>query len=172
MNKLLTLILIGGLGLLLFFFTQTFNSDKEFNTQSEWGYDLALTKTLSPTTQGPFSPWDSVSFVISVFNQWTEPSGNIGVTDYIPSWLTFMSSTTPYTPPSWWTVVFWLSNIAPSGQSDIIVNYVIDSNFPWGPISNYAEISSDSGDDIDSNPDQNKDNDCLINDEKDMLWCS
>ena len=41
----------------------------EVDPKVEPNYDLALRKTLSATTPGPFNPGDTVSFDIRVFNQ-------------------------------------------------------------------------------------------------------
>gem|GEM_PF-3699696 len=41
---------------------------------------------------------------------------------------------------------------------------MIADTFPGGTLSNYAEIITDSGDDIDSTPDDDSENDCLEDD--------
>ena len=51
-------------------------------------FDLALRKTLSATTPGPFNPGDRVMFNITVFNQGNVDATNVVVTDYIPTELT------------------------------------------------------------------------------------
>ncbi len=50
-------------------------------------YDLALRKTLSATTPGPFSSGSTVTFTITVFNQGNVDANNIEITDYIPNGL-------------------------------------------------------------------------------------
>ncbi len=57
-------------------------------------FDLALRKTLSSSTPGPFESGDTVSFDIEVFNQGNTDATNIVVTDYIPSGLTLRSTNT------------------------------------------------------------------------------
>ena len=173
MKKILTIVSACVLITLLVFFVGKFNTQDNFSTQSTTSqdeYDLALSKTVSNTTPWPYYAWDEVMFHLTVYNQGTVDSWNVTVTDYVPTWLTFVSASITSTL-QWWNIVFPLVNLAPWAQEIIQVTYRIDDNFPWWSLSNYAEISSDSWDDIDSTPDQDMDNDCLENDEISKLWC-
>jgi uncharacterized repeat protein (TIGR01451 family) len=113
-------------------------------------YDLALRKTLSSTTPGPFNPGDDVRFNVRVFNQGDIASGQIQVTDYIPNGLTLI-------PGNGWTqsgnkATRTISSIGAGNDRNVTISFTIDSDAA-GTIRNFAEISSDNGDDCDSNPD-------------------
>jgi len=112
-------------------------------------YDLALRKTLSSTTPGPFNPGGSVVFNIWVFNQGDIDSGQITITDYIPVWLTLND-------PNWTqsgnTATRNISNIPAGGDTTLTIRFTINTD-ATGAIRNFAEISADSGDDCDSTPD-------------------
>ncbi len=171
MKKVGILLLLIALASLFFNVFTKESSNKEFTTQTNDVYDLALTKTLSPTSPWPFVPGDAVTFLINVYNQGTVPSGQITVTDYVPNWLLFTNASVASTN-MWSNILLTVPNIDPWNSATINIWYTIDATFAWGNISNYAEISQDNGDDVDSTPDQNKDNDCLLDNRKDMFWCS
>jgi len=112
-------------------------------------YDLALNKVISTMTPGPFTLWETVTFTITVFNQGTFDSGEIEITDYIPDGLTLNDSA--------WTQVWsnatrTISNIAPGWNTPVNITFTINSNAP-NSITNFAEISSDNGNDCDSTRD-------------------
>jgi len=110
-------------------------------------YDLALRKTVSST--GPFNTWDTITFEIRVFNQGNVDSGEVEITDYIPNGLTLNDDD--------WTMsggnaVRTITNIPAGENTPLSITFTIDSDAPKN-IDNFAEISDDSGDDCDSNPD-------------------
>jgi len=128
-------------------------------------FDLALRKTLSPTTQQSFDANDPVKFIIEVTNQGTVTATNIVVTDYIPNglllaaggmgqWLQSGSTATLITP---------IASLAPGASTTVEINFTIDPNFAGSQIVNYSEISSASNalglTDIDSTPDALNNND-------------
>lgn len=110
-------------------------------------YDLALRKVVKTT--GLLNKWDSVTFTITVFNQGTIDSGIVEITDYIPNGLTLTGST--------WTqsgsmAVRTIANIPAGENTPVDITFTIDNDAPKN-INNFAEISDDTGDDCDSNPD-------------------
>ena len=172
---ILWLLLLGG----LYFFSSIFStrdgsitSDTQLpSTQSvnvvsaplAWTYDLALTKKPSDPSIATYLPWDEVDFTITLINQWSVPSGAVQVIDYAVNGLTFVSSTLP-SSISEGNVVVAYEGVWVWWSKDAILTYKIDEDFPWGPLSIYAEIFSDSGDDVDSDPDADNTNDCLEDD--------
>lgn len=118
-------------------------------------YDLALRKTLSSTTPGPFVPGDTVSFDIRVFNQGDVVANNIEVTDYIPTGLTLNDSAWNLSGDSATRVI---SSISVGSSVNLTITFTIDAGVS-GSIVNFAEISRDDGDDCDSTPDNNDAND-------------
>ena len=64
--------------------------DLVFDTIGVCDFDLALRKTLSSV--GPFSPGDTVEFVVTVFNQGSTTGHNIELVDYLPSGLLLSDS--------------------------------------------------------------------------------
>jgi len=117
-------------------------------------YDLALDKKVSWNTT-TFYKWDSVTFNITVYNQWNVNANNIVVTDYIPNWLTLNDSSWSL---SWNNATRNIGSIAAGWQKTVNITFTITGNS--GEIINWAEISSDDGNDIDSTPDSNNNNDC------------
>lgn len=117
-------------------------------------YDLALIKkVVNPKTS--YSSWETVTFEITTYNQWTIDANDVIITDYIPTWLTLQDT-------SWtqsgslatrniWTIPKW--------QNGEVTNKAVTITFKISAISwdilNWAEISSDNWDDIDSTTDQN-----------------
>jgi len=118
-------------------------------------YDLALVKTVS-WNDTVFSRGDIITYVITVRNQWDIDANNIQVTDYIPTWFTLEDSA--------WSLngsraTRTISSI-PAGSSQTVNIQLRVGNNVTGSVINWAEISSDDGDDIDSTPDSNNNNDC------------
>jgi len=125
-------------------------------------YDLALRKTLhSGLTPAPFVAGDLVTFRVRVWNQWTLPASGIQVTDYIPTGLTYVSSTAPLIANTANTVTFDYGTIAPWASAVFLMTFSIDAWFA-GQIDNLAEITADDGNDVDSTTDTNPNNDVLV----------
>jgi len=68
-------------------------------------YDLALTKA---DPSGTYSPGDDVTYTITIINQGDIDADNIQVTDYIPSGLSFVSST---------------ANVVSSGANTVVLDF-------------------------------------------------
>ncbi len=119
-------------------------------------FDLALIKEVTGAATS-FTPGDIIPFGITVVNQGTADATNVEVTDYIPTDLELADSN--------WTLVGTnavrtIANL-PAGQSVTLgLNLRVKADATAGDTINWAEISSDEGDDVDSTPDSNNNNDC------------
>jgi len=118
-------------------------------------YDLALTKMLS--SEGPFFPGSEATFAIQVMNQGNMPASDIEVTDYLPEEFTLVDTawtdngdgSATYAIPG--TIAAWMSETI---QITVEINQHI-----LGDVVNWAEISNDDGDDVDSTADADEGND-------------
>ncbi len=119
--------------------------------------DLALIKTVSTTTPGPFQPGDTVTFDITVYNQGGADVSNIQINDYIPAGLSLNDSNN-------WTesdnlgitkaqLNTPISSLAAGSNATVSITFTVDSDFYGDTIINNAEIASFTGDsDVDSTP--------------------
>jgi len=120
-------------------------------------YDLALTKVVS--SPGPFFAGDDVLYTITVYNQGNVDANNVEVTDYIPSGMSLSSNDNNGWSVSGSTATHTVSTIASGGTYIINILLTISDTSSPGDYVNYAEISDDDGDDIDSTPDSDNGND-------------
>ena len=113
-------------------------------------YDLALAKTIDPSTPGPYAPGDNITYEICVVNQGTLNANNVEVTDYIPADMNFVSS------PDFLQVgtdaVATITSIPVGATECLSITLQIDPSFMGTSISNDSEITADDGDAIDSTP--------------------
>jgi len=136
-------------------------------------YDLSLVKGLSPGQTGVYDPTDEVTFRITVCNQGQINADNIEVTDYIPSGLSFVAAH-PINVSNGWTMsaAGYATTLSVAGGqlpagglagNDCVFTEIVlslDANAPQGTqITNFAEISDDDGDDVDSTADDDDSND-------------
>ncbi len=129
-------------------------------------FDLALRKTIKGTeTKNPtVYPGSSITFNIEVFNQGTLGASNIEVTDYIPEGLELADSA--WTLKSATQAVIVIDTLAPQTSVVKEITFIVSEGFK-GKAVNAAEISAaEGGDDIDSTPDNNPDNDGDVKDDK------
>ena len=114
-------------------------------------FDLALKKTLNPTTVSPIIAGGTVTFDIKIYNQGTLDATNIQISDYIPTGLTLSDANWSGNPATLNTPIAFL------GAHDSTVRtitFTVNSNFQGTSIRNWAEISAAAGGtDIDSDPD-------------------
>jgi len=120
-------------------------------------YDLALTKTVA--SPGPFTPGSDVLFTILVINQGNVDAANVEVTDYIPAGLALSANDNNGWAVSGSNATTTISSIPAGSTSIVSILLTIDEGQGEGPIVNYAEISGDDGEDVDSNTDQDVAND-------------
>ena len=128
-------------------------------------YDLALIKTLAPGQPSLVLEGSTVNYVITVRNQGDVPSGAFTVTDQIPAGMAFVSAsgtnfncshssgvvTCDYTPAAG-------GDLAPNTNATIDLSLQV-TDASQAPFRNWAEISADSGADVDSTPDTDTGND-------------
>lgn len=117
-------------------------------------FDLALIKGISTDFPGPYCPGDLVQFSIAVYNQGDIDAVNVEITDYIPDGMTFANDPRN----SAWTnngstATTIIPSLAAGSVTGLSIWLMIDADFTGSSIINYAEISEDNNDDIDSNPD-------------------
>jgi len=125
-------------------------------------YDLSLIKTFTSASPAPADIGSVVTYTITVMNQGNVASGAYDVTDMIPAGMSFDSATatpagtTIAAPLAGGTgsVVFEVpaaSELAPGAQTTFEVLLKID-DAGQSPFKNIADITDDSGDDVDSDP--------------------
>ena len=119
-------------------------------------YDLALTKVYSSdtsadgqSTDGQIVAGDNVTFTITVTNQGTVDGTNIVVTDYLPAGFTLSDSA--WSDNGDGTAEIIVSSIAVGEQVEIPITLTADGA-STGSSVNWAEISADDGNDLDSTP--------------------
>ena len=120
-------------------------------------YDLALKKTLGPGQPATVNQGDFVDYVLTVYNQGSAPSGAYSVTDQIPSGMQYVNATgTGFAcAPSGQVVTCnFTDSMNPGDQAQINLRVKV-TDATQSVMRNWAEISLDSGDDVDSTPDTN-----------------
>jgi len=127
-------------------------------------YDLALTKvytsdTSGIPTDGSVEVGDDVTFTISVVNQGTIEATSVTVLDSIPAGFTLNDAL--WTDAGGNTASRVVGPIAPGATVDVAIALTVTSADVGGQV-NIAEISLDDGDDVDSTPDADRDNDAQI----------
>jgi len=118
-------------------------------------YDLALIIDL--VSEEPFFIGDDVTYTITVFNQGNVDATNVEVVDYIPEGFSLSANdTNGWTGPiggSTDTYSNTIGNIPAGGQATVDIVLTIDDVPNGFTVENWAEISVDDGNDIDSTPD-------------------
>ncbi|MBX2952435.1 MAG: DUF11 domain-containing protein [Leadbetterella sp.] len=125
-------------------------------------FDLALRKTTKPGQLTVFKPGDKVTFEITVFNQGNIDATDIDLVDYIPTGLTLSDAN--------WTLsgnkARWngaIASLTVGAQATVEITFTLNNDAIGPVITNIAEISGAKNKkgvaDIDSTPDDNKDND-------------
>jgi len=133
-------------------------------------FDLALRKTLS--SAGPFAPGDDVTFTITIFNQGDVVAQNVLITDYLPTGLILNDAAWADQGDGTATITI-AGPIAAGADESVTITFTIPSDAGPGSLENIAEITSaededgNPGEDIDSTPDNDPDNDTLVDDEID-----
>ena len=123
-------------------------------------FDLALTKvytsdTAGDTTDGVIVPGADVTFTITVENQGTIDATTFDVTDFLPAGFTLNDAA--WTDNGDDTATIAGGPLAAGASTDITIT--MTAGTATGDFVNWAEISSDDGNDIDSTPDANQAND-------------
>jgi len=130
-------------------------------------YDLALIKGISSTYGTEYCPGDAVRFNMAIYNQGDVEACDVEITEYIPEGMSLSNDIRNSVWDSRGSILTTTINscIPPGGvypnitSKSLSVWLIIDQDFEGSSISNYAEISSDDGNDVDSTPDQVAGND-------------
>ena len=143
------------------------DADANSNLTVDFGllrnFDLALRKQLASGQGSIVAPGQTVNFTITVFNQGTEAASNIRVHDTLPAGLTLADSAWTSVPTNAAQRVI-AGPLAPGASTVITLQATVD-NTATGVLRNLAEIalandsSGLSGNDIDSTPDTDPNND-------------
>ena len=153
------------------------------------GFDLALTKGLSPGQSADVRPGDTIAYTITVINQGMIAADNILVTDYLPSdgSLSYEGSILGNDDAGWALNAagpqrtisvangdLSTGGLAPGETASVEIFITLaDPLLAGAMVSNFAEISDatdengDPQDDIDSTPDDTNDEDVVNDDEVD-----
>jgi LPXTG-site transpeptidase (sortase) family protein len=119
-------------------------------------YDLGLSMTLKSGQPSVVTAGDYVTYTITLKNAGNLTSGNpIVITDTIPTGMTLNDS--HWTAGSGNSAVYTLtSDLAASGSSSDTISFdltlKVDSGYAGGALTNFVEITTDQGDDVDSTP--------------------
>ncbi len=143
------------------------DTDANSNLSVDFGllrnFDLALRKQLASGQPSTVAPGDTVEFVITVFNQGTEAASNIQVHDTLPDGLTLADASWTSVPTNAAQRVI-TGPLAAGASTAISLFATVDSD-ATGELINTAEIalandsSGQPGNDIDSDPDTDPNND-------------
>ncbi len=115
-------------------------------------YDLALIKTLDGAAPLAAVVGATLNFEVTVLNQGTVGSGAYTVTDTLPAGTSYVSDTSGSTANVSGDEVSWtFGNLASAASRSFVVTVRIN-DATLGTYRNDAEITADSGADIDSDP--------------------
>ncbi|MCO6487529.1 MAG: DUF11 domain-containing protein [Phaeodactylibacter sp.] len=118
-------------------------------------FDLALSKSVSSSTPGPYVAGSPVTFRLRVTNQGNVAAQNIQLLDYLPAGLMLSDNT--------WTASGGIASLntpiaslAPGATQDVEIDFTVASGFAGTQIMNYAEIGAAANaqglNDVDSTP--------------------
>ena len=126
-------------------------------------FDISLTKEI--VTPPPYLVGDVITYSLTVMNSGNEPATNTEVTDYIPAGMSLAQSSAgtwsaPVTTGGVTRTTRTIAGpIAPASSEMITIDLIFNGVAGQTTYNNRAEISDDSGDDVDGTPDDNPGND-------------
>ena len=120
-------------------------------------YDLAIDKNL--LSAGPFMQGSLVTYEVIVTNEGSLNAANVELTDIPQVGLNYSSSNANLIPNvnEISDGIFVVSNLPLGATETVEVTYQVDNEFQGTSLDNAAEITSDNGDDVDSDPDTSSD---------------
>ena len=125
-------------------------------------YDLSIQKSI--VSSQPFQPGSLISFEITVVNEGSLDAANVGITEFPDSELIFDALLDNANVTAVSNSNYTIASLPAGSTETFTVTYQIDPNFDGSSLMNVVEITSDDGDDIDSNPDIRKDSDDGLDD--------
>ena len=148
------------------------DDEDDHDVATVYMFDLALRKT-TPVKK-PVTVGDDVLFTIEVFNQGTVTAQNVAIIDHIPAGFVLSPLETDWVDMGGGIATSLVAGPIASLESDtidIILRVAPDATA--GFFTNFAEITSAEDDkgidrtdfDVDSTPDEDKDNDAYVDDE-------
>ena len=127
-------------------------------------FDLALRKTVA-SAPTPIVIGSKVTFKVEVFNQGNVVATNTQVTDYIPAGFTFVPADNAAWTASGSNATTTIASIAAGASQSVNIVLTVNANAGTS-LRNTAEISNDSGNDVDSTPDTDPNNDGTVTDDE------
>jgi uncharacterized repeat protein (TIGR01451 family) len=119
--------------------------------------DLALRKTLAAGQAATVQAGDDVAYSIEVFNQGRRAATDVQVTDYIPAGMTLSPNAVGWTAVGN-TAVITVPTLAVGQSTTLEIVLRVDGGFQGSALTNWAEISEDNGNDVDSVADNGNQN--------------
>jgi len=116
-------------------------SDMDPSEVMLFSIDVALQKTTSPSTPGPYSLGQTVTFDIEVINQGMEDLQEVEVTDYIPCGYTFPASNSPLWTLNGSNAVTTIPSIPAGTSQTVSIDLVIINCTSTDAYVNVAEVS-------------------------------
>ncbi|WP_192579011.1 SdrD B-like domain-containing protein [Fibrisoma limi] len=113
-------------------------------------FDLALSKDIV-SAPSPLLPGGVITYQIIVTNQGELTATNTEVTDFIPDGTAFNAAASPGFTQSGSNAVATIASLAPGESATLTIGLTLTAT-TGGIITNRAEITADSGDDVDSTP--------------------
>jgi uncharacterized repeat protein (TIGR01451 family) len=142
-------------------------------------FDLALIKKLAPQQPYMIAPGSLVNFRISVINQGTVTANNIEIVDYIPSQMSLADADWTNLGGGKAKIKLSVANgllpvggLTPGGIATVDITLLASSPLPantklvnWSEILSATDGQGNPTQDVDSTPDDNKNNDLYYNDD-------
>jgi uncharacterized repeat protein (TIGR01451 family) len=100
---------------------------------------------------------DDVAYSIEVFNQGRRAATDVRVTDYIPAGMTLSPNAVGWTAVGN-TAVITVPTLAVGQSTTLEIVLRVDGGFQGSALTNWAEISEDNGNDVDSVADNSNQN--------------
>gem|GEM_PF-1257973 len=113
-------------------------------------FDLALSKDIV-SAPSPLLPGGVITYELIVTNQGELTATNTQVTDFIPDGTAFNAAASPGFTQLGSNAVATIASLAPGESATLTIGLTLTAT-AGGVITNRAEITADSGDDIDSTP--------------------
>ena len=132
------------------------DDEDEVTTPIDQTFDLSLTKTLASADSDPVTQGTNLTYTITVTNEGSLDATDTEVTDTPGDGLTFVSENLPAGIMGT-NGVYVVAELAQGTSISFEVTYQIGATYQGTSVVNDAEITDDSGDDEDSDPETGDD---------------